>query len=247
MERYNHEFTIIFRDVDMLGNLTIHALIDFMQETSRNHAEILGINYSALVDDYYWIILRTKVQLNIVPQIGQKIRIETFIEGLERLYSVRRFNIYDEDDQCLGYIIGYYLLMEQEHHMPVRLKSLEGKEHIFMGKYEGEKVKKLQDKMIEVVRSTERMPYSCDIDANTHMNNAYYVRWVIDTFTVEELWNKRISSMQIQYVNEVREGQEIQVVRGRDSEQQTCVVGRDKEGKVHFIAQVVLEEAMKNE
>lgn len=237
MEQYNHEFAITFRDADVSGHLTMHALIDFMQEASRNHATRLGVNYSALEDEYYWIILRTKVHLDSVPCINQTIRIETFIEGLDKLYSVRRFNIYNEENQYLGYILGYYVLMSKLNHRPVKLKNFSEKAHIFGKDYEGEMLKKLNGRLEDVVRSTTRRVYSSDIDSNNHMNNAHYIRWIVDTFATEELGNQRITQLQIQYVKEVRENQEIEVIRGRSENGEMCVIGTDQGGQVCFVSE----------
>lgn len=238
MECYNNEVTVTYRDVDITEQLTMNALVDYMQETARCHAEILEVNYSAVRDDYYWIILRTKFQLDEPPRVGDKIRIETYIAGVERLYSVRCFNIYNEENQQVGHIIGYYMLMSKETHKPVKLQKIEGKEHIFGNKYEGEQVRKFGVELETVMGSTRRKAYSSDIDTNNHMNNAHYIRWIVDMFTTQELKEERISSIQIQYVREIHEGEEVEILKGVNAEGEICVVCRNDEGAVHFIGKV---------
>lgn len=238
MKEYNQEFILTFRDVDVTHGLTIPTLVDFMQEVACNHATELGVNYSALEDDYYWIIMRTKVQLEKVPVIGERIRIQTFIEGRDRLYSVRRFNIYNEANEFLGHILGYYLLMGKENHRPVKLKTFAGKESLFENVYMGDKVAKLNSEIVDVVRKAKRTAYSSDIDSNSHMNNAHYIRWIVDMFTMEELSQKRIEGLQIQYVKEIREGEEIEVVRGLDAEGMMCVMGKDEDENLRFVSRI---------
>ncbi len=238
VKKYNHYFDITFRDVDIAEKLTMNALVDFMQEVARNHAEILEVNYSAIEDEYYWIIMRTKMQLDVAPKVGERIRIETYIEGLDRLYSVRRFNIYNDKDEFIGYILGYYLLMSKETHRPVRLKLLEGKKELFSNVYENEKVLKLKNTIETNIRTTKRCVYSSDIDSNSHMNNAHYIRWIIDTFATKELKDNRITTLQIQYVKEILEGEETEVSRGLDSDGNMCVVGKSLDGEIHFISQI---------
>lgn len=238
MNKYNHDFEISFRDADISGELTMHALVDFMQETARNHAQELGVDYSDEADDYYWIVVRTKVQFDVHPKIGEKIRIESFIEGVEKLFSVRRFNIYGENDMPIGYIIAYYLLMNRENNRPVKLRSLEGQENLYANVYEGEKLQKLKENLENVTKVVKRQVHSSDIDTNHHMNNAHYIRWIVDMFNVQELSLIRIQSIQIQYIKEVLEGEDVILERGMDGDKNEYVVGRSKEGSIHFISLV---------
>ncbi|MFI3172403.1 MAG: thioesterase [Eubacteriales bacterium] len=241
MEKYSQNFGVSFRDVDITGQLTINTLVDFMQEIARQHALKLGVDYSSYEDDYYWIVVRTKAKLDTAPKIGDNIRIETYIAGTERLFSVRRFDIYDEENQLLGYIIAYYLLMNKRNHRPVKLKSLEGNASMFQQPYEGEPLKKPEEELEETLNVTKRLVYSSDIDTNYHMNNAHYIRWIMDMFSTTELEKKRIVSIQIQYVKEVLEGNEIEVIRGQEAEGNVTIVGKGKDGTTHFISSVLVE------
>lgn len=247
MSKYNQEFQIYFRDVDIRGRLSFAALVDFMQETARNHALRLGINYSGPNDQYYWIVVRTKMQWNKIPRLGECIRIETYIEGLDKLYSVRRFNIYDEEGMVLGYILAYYLLMNKEDGRPVKLKLLEGKESVFCNAYQGEVLRKLKNEQISEDRVITRKAYSSDIDTNNHMNNAHYIRWIVDMFTTAELSHYHITSLQIQYVKEVRENQEIHITRGRTSAGELFVIGKNDKEEINFISNAKIEKITHNE
>lgn len=238
IKKYDHYFDITFRDVDISEHLTMNALVDFMQEAARKHAILLGLNYSQIDDEYYWIIMRTKMQLDTPPKVGERIRIETFIEGLDHLCSVRRFNIYNDKDEQIGYIIGYYLLMSKETHGPVRLKLLEDKKDIFGITYEKEKLQKLKNTLATNIYTTNRCAYSSDIDSNNHMNNAHYIRWIVDTFSTEELKDHRITTLRIQYVQEICEGEEVEIVRGKNTEGEDCIIGKNDDGTLHFIGKV---------
>lgn len=236
MERYNQEFQIYFRDVDISGCLTMNTMVDFMQEVARNHATQLGVAYSHIGDPYYWLILRTKIQLDRAAKVGETIRIETFIEGLDGLYSVRRFNFYSKQNVMFGYIQGYYLLMNGESHRPVKLKTLEGKEALFSYRYEGARLKKLSEHIVAQEKVERRRVWSSDIDTNSHMNNAHYIRWIMDMFTVQERAKCKITSIQIQYMKEVKEGQEVELIRGTDEQGVYQVLGKSTTGEIYFIS-----------
>lgn len=128
--------------------------------------------------------------------------------------------------------------MSKETRGPVRLKLLEDKKEIFGITYEKEKLQKLKNVLVTNIYTTNRCAYSSDIDSNNHMNNARYIRWIVDTFSTEELKGHLITTLRIQYVQEIREGENIEVIRGLDPDGNMCVIGRNLEGKIHFTSQI---------
>ncbi|MFI3313114.1 MAG: thioesterase [Eubacteriales bacterium] len=235
MITYNKEFVISFRDVDGHGNLRIHALVDFMQDTAREAATALGVNFETPDVEYYWIIIRSKINMTRIPKIDEKIRIETHYSGADRLYAVREFHIYDQDQAKIGDITAYYLLMEHGKTRPVKIKG-NPNFTIFDQVYTGEKVEKLVVSQAPVVRSVNRQVFSSDIDVNGHMNNAHYVRWCFDMYENRERQASPVQSFQIQYVKEMLEHTQVTVQRHADG----TVVGADGD-TVHFIGKIYFE------
>lgn len=232
MGKYNKEFLITFRDVDKNGNLRITALIDFMQDIARDDAGSLGVDFDKMHALYYWVIIRSKINILRTPKIDEVIRIETYHSGVDKLYSVREFQIYDQNDEKIGDITAYYLLMEQGKARPVKLKG-NPDFAVFTRAYEGVKVGKLQVSEEAVEKSTRRRVFSSDIDSNGHMNNAHYIRWCYDMFETSELQGREIKALQIQYVKELKENAEISVNRHSDG----YIIG-ECDGTVHFITKI---------
>jgi hypothetical protein len=65
----------------------------------------------------------------------------------------------------------------------------------------------LEDQMVT------RAGYST-IDLMGHVNNARYIDWISDCFTFEEHLTKKLSWLQINYVNEVKPGEPVALQRG---------------------------------
>ena len=232
MKKHNKEFKITFRDTDKEGNLKINALVDFMQDIAREHATILGVNFEDVNSKYYWIILRTKINIIKTPKIDESIRIETYPSGIDKLFTVREFNIYNKENEKLGDIKGYYLLMEYNKTFPVKIKG-NPKFSIFNNIYEGEKVEKLILTNQESKKHITRRVFSSDIDVNGHMNNAHYIRWCLDMYNTDELYAKQIKSVQIQYEKQVLENEEIDMNRYNNG----YIIGKKGE-ETSFIAKV---------
>ncbi len=232
MTKYSKEYAITFRDTDKNGNLRMNSLVDFMQDIARQDATALGVDFEQTNKNYYWIIIRTQINMICTPKIDEIIRIETFPSGTEKLYAVREFHIYDQNDQKLGSIIGYYLMMEHGNPRPVNIKKALASS-AFHTEYTGEKIEKLMPSNDQVEKELTRRVYSSDIDGNGHMNNAHYIRWCFDMYETSELDSHTTSSFQIQYMKEVLEGEWISLTRYRDG----YIVG-ECENTIHFIAKI---------
>lgn len=234
MKTFSKEYLITFRDTDRNGKLNTNVLVDFMQDIARADAADSGVNFESPNTGYYWIIIRSKINLWRTPRIDETIRIETFHSGLDKIYAVREFHIYDQNNQKLGTITGYYLLMEHGKTRPIKIQGTESLA-AFDTVYIGEKVGKLlsPSNKLAIRTSQKRRVFSSEIDGNGHMNNAHYVRWCFDTYDTNELMTREVKSFQIQYVKELLEHAELSVNRYEDG----YVVGED-EKTIYFIGKI---------
>ena len=223
--KYSKNFKINFRDTDFNYNLRMNALVDFMQEVSGEHALSLGIDFTTDEDQKaYWIVSRAKMHLDTYPKWQDYILLETYPVGLEGPFAVRRFDIFDTEDRQIGYIIGYYILMDFKTHRPLRVKNMPEVASLLNWLYEGESLPKLKAP-VEVIKEDTRRVRSGEIDINRHMNNAHYVRWSTDMLDCSEYDEKIIESIQTNYTTSLVEGDIAKVVRGLDEEGNTIIQG----------------------
>ncbi|MEF9959533.1 MAG: thioesterase [Niameybacter sp.] len=241
--KYSKVFKVNFRDVDFKYNISMNALVDFMQEISGEHALELGIDFTTDEDQQmYWIVSRAKMHLDRYPRWQDNIRIETYPIGIDKLFCVRRFDIFDEEDQLMGYMIGYYILMDYHTHRPLRVQKMEGIIKTLNWPYEGEALPKLKEPQ-EVVKEELRKVHSGEIDINGHMNNAHYVRWATDMIDCKEYNVKCIESIQTNYTTSLVEGEEIQIIRGLDEEGNTLIQGMSLDQKtIYWTSKIVLKD-----
>lgn len=232
MKKYSKEFLVSFRDTDLKDNLKIPALVDFMQDIAREHAMTAGLNFD--LTEYYWIIIRSKINMIRTPKIDEIIKIETYHSGIDKLYAVREFCIFDKNNEKIGDITAYYLLMQQGKSTPIKIKS-SPEFAILADVYTGEKIPKLTPCKEKLQKSETRKVFSSDIDGNGHMNNAHYVKWCFDMYETQE--KKEIKSFQIQYVKELLENAEILVNKYSDG----YIVG-EFENTIYFIAKIEFKQ-----
>ncbi|WP_249028622.1 acyl-[acyl-carrier-protein] thioesterase [Tannockella kyphosi] len=230
--KYAQEFTITFRDVDCNGDVRIDSFIDFMQEIARSAAINMHVDFETPNINYYWVIIRNYIHIKQYPKIGDTIKIVTNHAGLDKMYAVREFHIYDMEDNHIGSITGYYLLMEQGKNRPVRIKGNELFQNLDFP-YQGQIVDKLQTVVSTVKEVVERKVFSSYIDGNGHMNNACYIQWALDMYQRAELDTRKIKSLQIQYVKELLEDDSVTITRYEND----YIIGQ-KDGTVSFMVQI---------
>lgn len=232
--KYSKTFKINFRDVDFKYDLTMNALVDFMQEVSGEHALELGIDFTTDEDQKaYWIVSRSKMHLERYPKWQEQIRIETYPVGIDKLFCMRRFDIFDEQNESIGYMIGYYILMDFRTHRPLRVQKMEGVLQSLNWPYEGEELPKLK-RPETILQEEQRRVRSGEIDINQHMNNAHYIRWSTDMITCKEREQHTIQSIQTNYTTSLVEGDEVKIVRGLDEEGNTLIQGTSLDDKITY-------------
>lgn len=242
IEKYTKSFNIGFRDVDRSMKLRMSSLVDYMQEIGGEHANQLGLNFFGQEKEVYWIVSRAKMYLEKYPNWEETITIKTYPAGIDKLFAVRRFDIYTKQNEQIGYIIGDYILMDTQTNRPVRPSGLTGNFEKLCYPYEGEALPKLKAPATILLEDRRKARYS-EIDVNGHMNNAHYVRWAVDMMNAEEHVQKEVQSIQTNYVTSIVEGDEVNIIRGLDEEGHTLVQGTSLDGKIiYFTSKIIFKD-----
>lgn len=206
MENIHREgFTVKFYDTDFRSKVKLYSLINYMQETSEQHSNRLHIGYNDLIGEgLFWVVSRIEVNINSYPKNTDKIIMETWPSGIDKLFFKRNFRILDENNNELGAIQAYYLLLDMNSKFPQRPSRIslgvESIENRFGQDNKLDKIK-MPSKLIE---TSERVVTYSDIDLNMHVNNARYISWVEDFFTLENHSNKRIKLLQLNFIKEAK-------------------------------------------
>ena len=238
-------YKVQFDSIDFNGKISINGLCSYMQMIAANHASILGFNYykNSGTPEYYWILSRVKYVIENYPEWEEEIQVETYPGGCEKLFAVRLFDFYNTKNQKIGYIIGDYILMDVAKKRPARIKGHTGALAFLDFPYEGESLDKLKIPNGEPIRLERRKAYYSEMDLNGHMNNAHYVRWVVDMLPIEMLKQYEISSLEINYNTSIAYGTEVEVGLIDLKEEGYMVYGNDiGNGKNYFIAQIKLRK-----
>ncbi|NLI89726.1 MAG: acyl-[acyl-carrier-protein] thioesterase [Epulopiscium sp.] len=209
MGKYSKNFQIQFSETDIKLNLKLYSLINKMQEASSLHAEILGMGYEDLMaHNLGWIISKYKIQVNSYPKWDDIITIETWPSGKDRLFAMRKFLIYNQDKEEIGKIYSNYFLVDTKTGRPQGTKALPV-DFPPMPDEENEKLRKFRIPKEAPISICNRRVHYTDLDLNMHMNNACYVQWVEDCFSLDYHRNMEIRDMQVNFISGATIGEEV--------------------------------------
>lgn len=206
MEKIHREiFKIKFYEADFTNSARLYSIINYMQETSEQHSNDIGIGYKALINEgLFWVVSRLEVNMIKYPKNMDTIIMETWPSGVDKMFFKRNFRILDENQQVLGSILAYYLLLDKNSMFPQRPSRLTAQVESVENRF-GEDKKLDKIKMIgELIDTSERKITYSDIDLNIHVNNAKYISWVEDVFTLEEYKDRKIANLQLNFVKEAK-------------------------------------------
>ncbi|TVR00763.1 MAG: hypothetical protein EA399_03520 [Desulfovibrionales bacterium] len=215
-------FRVRTSDADLFGLARLDALFSCFQEAAGHHAQELGVGRAALgAHGCFWVLSRCWMQIGQYPAWGREFVVRTWPQGVHRLFAMRHFRLLDPAGGEFGSGISAWVILDAAKRRPVRPGPF--LEHIVMPNEP-----EVEGGILEKQCSAQEMrqlgvitvPYS-DLDVNQHVNNAAYVRWILDSFGQGQHEMEQIRSIRIDYLAETLLGERISI-----QAQSRCPSGR---------------------
>ncbi len=199
--------------VDFKSEIFLSSLIDLILTASGKNADENGFGINDLRKlGATWVISRFAIEITQFPKENEKISIETWVEEIHTFNTIRNFRIVNEENEVLAEAISVWMMINKKTRRPMELQQL-GAIHQFILPESTivEKPMKL-DNIEGIEVDSFKIKYS-DIDINQHVNTRNYIRWMLDTFTLQELKEKKVQRLDINFISEILFGSEISVVK----------------------------------
>jgi medium-chain acyl-[acyl-carrier-protein] hydrolase len=209
-------------DVDLTNHVKISSIFNFMQESAANSADSLGFGYDQLIDDQlFWVLSRAKIEIISLPSLGDEIRIETWPRGLNKIFALRDFLIYDGNNQLIAKATTSWLMIDGKTKRPVRndllakhLPNIEATNAI--------------DEVCEKIETTTNPEFIgevkvgyTDIDINQHLNNVRYIEYILNCFPIDIFKNNSINKLQVNFLSESRFEDQIRLYKAQTADKPT--------------------------
>ncbi len=201
---WTEELDIHSYDVDIAKKATMESLLKFFQEAAWNHAEHLGLGYSHLgLRGQLWMLSRLMVVVDSWPAWGQGVVVRTWPRGAKSLLALRDFELLDEDGRRLAGATSSWLVFDQNSRRPLRVEPILGSIRVFPERRSiGCDAAKLAVPESLAAPLVLQVKYS-DLDLNDHVNNAAYVRWILDSYPLEFHRAHSLRSLAINFLAEL--------------------------------------------
>jgi acyl-ACP thioesterase len=219
---------------DFKQQLSIISLFNFLQESAWRHASKNAFGFYDLLDQgFFWALTRGSVIIDRYPVWGDSLRIETWSKEPDALIAYRDFEVFNEKNEQLFKASTAWLIVDIKSRHLQRMAQFKDKfPHLLTRHAIAQHPVKLpalsQNTMND---SVARAICINDMDMNGHVNNANYVRWIIDSFPFDFIKNNEIAEIEVNFMHESKAGEHYTInITEQAAKQYLCNVVRVEDG-----------------
>ena len=212
---FRKEFLISSYELNPGGKARLTTMANYFQEIAYHHATELGFGYHQMKErQTLWMLSRMKIHMEKYPAWNDRILIDTWPSGIDKLFALRDFRVSDPDGNILGVASTCWLIVDLQSHRPIRpgiemerFSSIIYGDPVFENKLE--KIE-LSPQLVSLDR--HRVVFS-DLDIVGHVNNVKYMEWSVDAAMQDGLQDSSIGDFEINFLHEAKLGNHV-VIKG---------------------------------
>lgn len=246
---FKKEMTVLDYDCDCRNQLKLSSAMGYMQQTSGEQLDVLGIPYEKLLEEnMVFLLSKSCIKIHEMPIARQKIIVGTAAVTTRGARFVREFTIEDLSGRRLISCLTLWLLVDPSTRKILRPASfpydIQFQESLVQTVIDDVPFPKLLD---DGMRDCIEVPirYS-SIDCNNHVNNSVYADFVCDSLPLELLVEKGLDTLVVSFHNEARHGNVLSIGRTQISEHEFYVSGSKEDDTRCFEALAIFKETALN-
>ena len=210
---FKKKYTVQASETDFRRQLKLSSLFIYLQDMATEHAYNIGVGRDVLQKKYgiIWVLNRAVVEIIKHPKFKEEIAIETWPEQPDKVQFNRNFLVYDKEGNVIAKAFSQWVVIDYNTR---RLRRSSIIEEEFPNVNRERPVTGISNKIKpigELNLSYKKTVGYSDIDINEHLNNAKYIDYIMDCFSLKLHKKYNISSIQIDYLHEALPGEIIQL------------------------------------
>lgn len=216
LKYYNHEYFLTAGECTPQKEMPLPLLVTRLIEVATEHANIWGVGYAKLVEDNQaWVLSRVTIEMNDYPKVNEPYTINTWVEGYNRYFSQRNFEIVNGEGKVLGYARTIWLVIDMTAREMVDISSLS---YVISNVYDKECPIEPQSRLrnVDNARICNHTFQYTDTDINHHVNSVRYVETILNQWSIEHYEQYRVQRFEIAYVKECLGGKCYEVAVNED-------------------------------
>lgn len=173
---YSFSSKVRYSECDERGQLSVPALINYLQDCSTFHTESVGHGVAFLAEHHFaWFITAWQIEVVRMPRYTEDIVVSTWCHTLKALYADRFFMIQNADGDVLVKANSLWVVVDTNTGKPMRVPA-------------GEEVYVTDDEPLDMPPMRRKLKLTGtpipkgqlvvteqQLDTNHHVNNAQYV------------------------------------------------------------------------
>lgn len=225
MKAREEKFAVKTHHCQADGSIKIFSLMRFLQESALAHAQELGFGFEQMnTIDSYWVLSNIRIQISDLPKFNDEVTIRTWPSGNNRVIATREFVGTDESGNELFRAGSEWMVLNKNTNRLRNLTRLKLPLPAEAPKVIEGQLEKLEPREDYTLTESIRVHYS-SIDMNGHVNNTEYVRWAIDALKSRYEFTTGVSSIQISYLSEVFEKEQLDLFVSTDDNSRYHLAG----------------------
>lgn len=220
---YSKDHTITCYEADANQLMRPTAMLDLMQEAAGINAATLGFGYDEMMSsNTAWVLSRINVKFINTPKWREEVNLKTWHKGMSKLFYLRDFILSDKEGNPMVLATTSWLIIDLNTRRLVRNSDLALNDTAMDAiATPADKVVVPVDVEPELVRK-HPVTWS-EIDTNGHVNNVKYAVWAIDAVKPEDIKERPLKELLINYDAEVMPGDIVKISRVRQETEEGII------------------------
>ena len=225
------------KDIGKNNTIKNRALLEILENVGSYHSDKVG--YGAISIEktkLTWILLEWKLEVIKRPVYGQTLTVNTWGRNMEKFFTYRDYEIYDENNNLCVIATSKWALINIETGKISRMTE------DIISKYQPEEKNVFSIEKIEKINIPDSfdstMKYTVkrrDIDLNFHMHNLYYLDLAYEVLPGEVYEQRPFDNIRITYKKEIKLGDTIKCKYKKQGETNIVVIFNEKDNNIHSI------------
>jgi medium-chain acyl-[acyl-carrier-protein] hydrolase len=202
---YRQRFTVRSHEIDPQKLVTPPALVRLMQEASMQHVLQLKLSVWDLEPKgISWVLMRQRLQIGSLPQLGEDIEVYTYPSGFERVFTHRDFRVYNSSGDEIAQASTTWLLMNTNTRRMSRIPEELLAYNALLPHPTGYLQRTVDSlpSFVEAIQSRQFRVGWYDLDFNYHLTNSKYVEFMLESTDSPLLREATLQEMDILFLAE---------------------------------------------
>lgn len=217
---YTKEYKISYSEVNQDLKLGVYESFNLAQDTVTEYFESFGGDNIVVKnkDNAVWVVSKAKVHFNKFPSWRDVIKGRCYTTKIKPIRVEVETAFKNIDDEILFVMTQESCVLDIETRKIRKINTISYPEDMEIEQsLTQDGYLKLDDEFAENDLAYEQKIYSQDIDYSRHVNNAIYVRYIMNALPCDFFNKNKITDFEIHYINESKEGQILKIYKKEEN------------------------------